>query len=190
LHPCHLPAPGQPLSSLHAALHPLDIRRLHHRLSGLGWRAGGRDRRAGDARLPLRLRRRQSGARRRRGDVGPAGADPHSDPVDAPAPDERGAVVSIALPVPHPARRRRRLRRNLTEAGTAVLGILLLIWSLTPVYQMFLIALDPEEGEIEFTGNIWPSEISIDGFRDVVTQEARYLEDFWLRFGNSLFIGL
>jgi len=98
--------------------------------------------------------------------------------------------VSIALPVPHPARRRRRLRRNLTEAGTAMLGILLLIWSLTPVYQMFLIALDPEEGEIEFSGNIWPSEISIDGFRDVVTQEARYLEDFWLRFGNSLFIGL
>ena len=98
--------------------------------------------------------------------------------------------MSIALPVPHPARRRRRLRRNLTEAGTAMLGILLLIWSLTPVYQMFLIALDPEEGEIEFTGNIWPSEISIDGFRDVVTQEARYLEDFWLRFGNSLFIGL
>jgi multiple sugar transport system permease protein len=88
------------------------------------------------------------------------------------------------------ARRRYRLRRVLTEAGSVMLGIGLLIWSLLPVYQMLLIALDPEEGEIEFTGNLWPPEPSLDGFRDVVTQEARYLEDFWHQFGNSLYIGL
>jgi multiple sugar transport system permease protein len=88
------------------------------------------------------------------------------------------------------ARRRYRLRRVLTEAGSVMLGIGLLIWSLLPVYQMLLIALDPEEGEIEFTGNLWPAEPSLDGFRDVVTQEARYLEDFWHQFGNSLYIGL
>ena len=33
-------------------------------------------------------------------------------------------------------------------------------------------------------------EPSLDGFRAVVTQEARYLEDFWHQFGNSVFIGL
>ena len=55
---------------------------------------------------------------------------------------------------------------------------------------MLLIALDPEEGEIEFDGNIWPPEPSLEGFRAVVTQEARYLEDFWHQFGNSLYIGL
>jgi multiple sugar transport system permease protein len=37
-----------------------------------------------------------------------------------------------------------------------MLGVVLLIWSLLPVYNMFLIALDPEEGEIEFAGNLWP----------------------------------
>ena len=98
--------------------------------------------------------------------------------------------MSIAVPLPKAARRRRRLRRVLTGAGSVLLGIVLLIWSLAPVYQMFLIALDPEEGEIEFDGNIWPSEPSFEGFRAVVTQEARYLEDFWHQFGNSLFIGL
>jgi len=98
--------------------------------------------------------------------------------------------VSIALSVPHQARRRYRLRRRLGEAGSVVLAIVLLIWSLLPVYQMLLIALDPEEGEIEFSGNIWPSELSLDGFREVVMQEARYLEDFWQQFGNSVFIGL
>ena len=59
-----------------------------------------------------------------------------------------------------------------------------------PVYNMFLIALDPEEGEIEFTGHIYPPEPSLDAFWVVLTQGDRYLEDFWQQFGNSLYIGL
>ena len=88
------------------------------------------------------------------------------------------------------APRRARRRRFVTEAGSVVLGLVLLIWSLLPIYNMFLIALDPEEGEIEFTGNIFPPEPSLDAFRVVVTQEDRYLEQFWQQFGNSLYIGL
>jgi multiple sugar transport system permease protein len=98
--------------------------------------------------------------------------------------------VSIALASGRLVRRRYRLRRVLTEAGSMTLGVVLLIWSLLPVYNMLLIALDPEEGEIEFDGNLWPPEPSLESFRSVVTQEARYLEDFWHQFGNSLFIGL
>jgi multiple sugar transport system permease protein len=98
--------------------------------------------------------------------------------------------VSVALAPPRPERRRYRMRRVVTEAGSMILGVVLLIWSLTPIYNMFLIALDPEEGEIEFAGNLWPPEPSLDGFRDVVTQEARYLENFWHQFGNSVYIGL
>jgi multiple sugar transport system permease protein len=71
-----------------------------------------------------------------------------------------------------------------------MLRVVLLIWSLAPLYNMLLIALDPEEGEIEFDGNLWPPTPSLDSFRDVITQEARYLEDFWHQFGNSVFIGL
>ena len=51
--------------------------------------------------------------------------------------------MSVALALPQPARRRYRLRRVLTEAGSVMLGIVILIWSLVPVYNMFLIALDP-----------------------------------------------
>ncbi len=94
---------------------------------------------------------------------------------------------------PVPARlpcRRWRLRRVLAEAGSVTFGILLLIWSLAPVYNMLLIALDPDEGEVQFEGNLWPPEPSLASFRAVVLQEARYLEDFWHQFGNSLYIGL
>src|SRR5437667_10147965 len=55
---------------------------------------------------------------------------------------------------------------------------------------MFLIALDPEEGEIEFTGNIVPPEPSLDAFGVVLTQDDRYLAQFWQQFGNSLYIGV
>jgi multiple sugar transport system permease protein len=99
--------------------------------------------------------------------------------------------MSIAPPFRQMAARRRRRRlRIATEAGSAVLGVAILVWTLLPIYNMLLIALDPEEGEIEFAGNLWPSAPTLDGFRDVVTQEARYLENFWQQFGNSLYIGL
>ena len=83
-----------------------------------------------------------------------------------------------------------RLRRVLVEAGSVVLGVILLVWSLAPVYNMLLIALDPEEGEVEFSGNIWPPELSLDSFRVVLMQDDRYLEHFWRQFDNSLYIGL
>ena len=86
--------------------------------------------------------------------------------------------------------RRRRRRQLLTEAGSVLLGAVLLIWSLLPIYNLFLIALDPEEGEVEFTGNIYPPEPDLDAFWVVLTQADRYLENFWQQFGNSLFIGL
>lgn len=98
--------------------------------------------------------------------------------------------MSIALAAGRPAPRSYRLRRGLTEAGSVILAIVLLIWSLLPIYNIFLIALDPEEGEVEFTGNIWPPEPSLESFWVVLTQADRFLADFWQQFGNSLYIGL
>ena len=89
-----------------------------------------------------------------------------------------------------PGRRQRRRRRPLlTEAAATVLGVMLVIWSLTPVYNMILIALDAE-GDTEFSGNIWPPEPSLESFRMVWTEGYWYLEHFWQRLGNSLYIGL
>ena len=72
--------------------------------------------------------------------------------------------MSIALASGRRNRRHYRLRRAFIEAGSMVLGLVLLIWSLLPVYNMFLIALDPEEGEVEFSGNLYPPEVSLEAF--------------------------
>jgi multiple sugar transport system permease protein len=97
------------------------------------------------------------------------------------------SVVAIGR---SPARRRRRLRQVVVEMGSVGLGLFLVIWSLLPVYNMLLIALDPDEGDIEFAGLIWPSEPSLNSFRAVLTQEYWYLEHFWQQFGNSFYVGL
>ncbi|HXJ83749.1 MAG TPA: carbohydrate ABC transporter permease [Candidatus Methylomirabilis sp.] len=84
----------------------------------------------------------------------------------------------------------RRLRRSLSEGGSLVLAAALLIWSLTPVYNMLLIALDPDEGDIEFEGVVWPADPSFHSFSTVVTQGYWLVENFWRQFGHSVFIGL
>ncbi len=87
-------------------------------------------------------------------------------------------------------RPRYRLRRVLAEVGSVTLGVVLLIWSLTPVYNMLLIALDRDEGDIEFEGTIWPPDPSLHSFYTVLTQGYWLVEDFWRQFANSFFIGL
>lgn len=97
--------------------------------------------------------------------------------------------MSIAFSERRLTPQHRRLRTVWVEGGSVVLGVVLLVWSLLPIYNIFLVALDPDEGEIEFDGNLWPPEPSLEGFRSVVTQQARYLEDFWHQFGNGIAIG-
>jgi len=87
-------------------------------------------------------------------------------------------------------RLRYRLRRVLAEVASVTLGVVLLVWSLAPVYNMLLIALDHEEGDIEFEGIIWPPDPSLQSFHAVLTQGYWLVEDFWHQFGNSFFIGL
>ncbi len=90
-----------------------------------------------------------------------------------------------------PVRRPRdRLRRISVEVASVALGIVLVIWSLTPVYTMLLIALDRDEGDIEFEGILWPPNPSLHSFRVVLTQGHWLVEHFWHQFGNSFFIGL
>lgn len=96
----------------------------------------------------------------------------------------------MSVAAQRPAAQRARRRRVIGEAGAIALGIGVLIWSLLPVYNMLLVALDATEGGIEFSGNLWPATPSLAGFWGALSQQARYLEHFWRQFGNSLYIGV
>jgi multiple sugar transport system permease protein len=96
------------------------------------------------------------------------------------------ADLAYGRPVRH--RRRYRLRRNLTEAAALGLGVVIVIWTLTPIYNMVAVALE-SHGDV-FTNNIWPTNPSLESFWIVVTQGYWYLEYFWQQFGNSLYVGV
>jgi multiple sugar transport system permease protein len=80
-----------------------------------------------------------------------------------------------------------RRRRYLSRVGTVVLSLVLIVWSLAPIYNIFLISLEPE-GDV-FTDHIFPRVPSVESFWGVLTQGHWYLEHFWRQFGNSFFIG-
>jgi multiple sugar transport system permease protein len=93
-------------------------------------------------------------------------------------------VSARALSRAHTAVRR---RRYLSRAGTALLSVVLVVWTLAPIYNMVLISLEPE-GDV-FTDHIWPRVPSVESFWGVLTQGHWYLEHFWRQFANSLYIG-
>ncbi len=98
--------------------------------------------------------------------------------------------MSLVVGERSPARRPNyRLRRWLVEAGSVALGIVLLLWWLVPVYNMVLIALDPE-GKTEFAGDIWPARPTLEAFEAVLFRGYWYLHDFWHQLGNSFYIGI
>ncbi len=98
--------------------------------------------------------------------------------------------MSVALAPVRPTHRpRHRLRRSLGEAGAIAFGVLLLIWWLLPIYNMVLIAIDPN-GATEFAGYIWPPAPTLEAFDAVLFQGYWYLKDLWHQLGNSFYIGL
>jgi multiple sugar transport system permease protein len=84
---------------------------------------------------------------------------------------------------------RNRRRRILVEGGSLLLGAAILIWSLIPVYNMFLVALDPT-GHNEFSYEIWPSQPTLDVFAALWNADDEDVRDIWPAFANSIYIGL
>jgi multiple sugar transport system permease protein len=96
--------------------------------------------------------------------------------------------VSVERIERRPRQPRYRLRKNLGEAAARALAVVVLIWTLTPIYNIVMVALE-SHGDV-FTSDIWPKKPSLESFWIVATQGYWYLEHFWHQFGNSLYIGV
>ena len=84
-------------------------------------------------------------------------------------------------------RRAARRRRYFETAGAAVLSVVLLIWTLLPIYNIVMVSL---EGKSDvFSGAVVPPAASIEGYRVVFTEGYWYLDNFWHQFGNSVYVG-
>ena len=81
-----------------------------------------------------------------------------------------------------------RLLHYAAEAACLVIGFVILVWSVAPIYNMWLIALS-EHGAI-FSGLLYPEAPTLEAFRVVIEQDFWYLARFWHQFGNSFIVGL
>jgi len=99
------------------------------------------------------------------------------------------AVDARPAAAARPAERMRRAARRwryATNAGAALLSAVILVWTLTPIYNIIMVSLE-SEGDVAVT-TIWPSRPSAESFWVVLTEGHWYLEAFWHQFGNSVFL--
>ena len=92
-----------------------------------------------------------------------------------------GAAASQSM------RRAARRQRYLLNALATVLSVVILIWTILPLYNIVMVSL--EDHSDVFSDKLFPSLLSLDGYRVVFTQGYWYLEDFWHQFGNSIYVG-
>jgi multiple sugar transport system permease protein len=75
-----------------------------------------------------------------------------------------------------------------TEAKLLLIGIPVFLWTILPVYHMFLFAISPKESA--FAGNLWPDHPTLNNFAIVLQEKHYYLNHFWRQMGNSLVIAV
>ncbi len=81
-----------------------------------------------------------------------------------------------------------RRRQSAADAGRVLIGLVVLIWTVLPLYNMVEVALRPKDGV--FSDDLWPAHATLAGFWTVLTQNYWYLSQFWHEMGNSLTIGI
>jgi multiple sugar transport system permease protein len=97
----------------------------------------------------------------------------------------------LASPAARPMDRMRRVARRwryATNAGAGVLSVILVLWTLIPLYNMVMVAFE-SEGDV-YSDHLWPSPASPHSFWVVLSQGFWYLENFWHQFGNSVYIAV
>jgi multiple sugar transport system permease protein len=75
-----------------------------------------------------------------------------------------------------------------TEAQLLLVGIPVLLWTLVPIYHMFLFAIS--ERDSATSGRLWPKNPTWQNFDIVFQQKHFYLNHFWQQMGNSVLIAL
>ena len=79
-----------------------------------------------------------------------------------------------------------RRRQSITNVFAVLLGIVIIIWSVVPIYNMIMVSLSSHS--IVFSDHIWPPQPSAESYWLVLTQQYWYLQYFWEQFGRSVYL--
>jgi multiple sugar transport system permease protein len=80
------------------------------------------------------------------------------------------------------------MKRLLGEARLLLIGIPVAIWTLLPIYHLFLFSISSKDEA--FSGKAWPDHPTLRNFGVVFREEHYFLNHFWRQFGNSLLIAV
>ncbi len=80
------------------------------------------------------------------------------------------------------------LRDVTTEAKLLLIGIPVLLWTMLPLYHLFLFAISPKESA--FAGRLWPDHPTLRNFEVVFAEKHYFLNHFWLQLWNSVVIAV
>jgi len=80
------------------------------------------------------------------------------------------------------------LRRVTAEAKLLLIGIPVFLWTMLPIYHIFLFSISTKEEA--FAGKLWPDHPTLRNFGLVLNQENYWLNHFWLQLWNSLVIAV
>jgi multiple sugar transport system permease protein len=80
------------------------------------------------------------------------------------------------------------IRDATTEAKLLLIGIPVLLWTMLPIYHLFLFAISPKESA--FAGHLWPDHPTLNNFVIVFGQKHYFLSHFWQQLWNSLVIAV
>ena len=75
-----------------------------------------------------------------------------------------------------------------TEAKLLLIGIPVFIWTMVPIYHLFLFAISPKDSA--FAGHLWPDHPTLRNFEIVFSEKHHYLNHFWLQLWNSVLIAV
>jgi len=103
-----------------------------------------------------------------------------SPAIDDAAPTPRGSTIRSGAFY--------AVRRALSEGAFLLAAVVILIWTLLPIYHMVMLSLTPLSDS--FAGRFWPDRPTLENFRIVFAEDHFFLQDFWRQLGNSIFVAL
>lgn len=99
------------------------------------------------------------------------------------------ATPTRTLTAGRPSRSRKQWLREIgTDAKLLLIGIPVAIWTLLPIYHLFLFAISPKQDA--FSGQLFPTNPTLNNFRIVFGEKHYFLSHFWQQLTNSVVIAL